>query len=369
MRRDPRPNVEAVRESLAFHELLTSHAVNAGIISDDGKQIWDGTSWRLVSDDRQWWWDGNAWQPTSGLLKSIQTNGASVQAPDEVDAEPQGSSALRDGQDENEPDVEIQAAPDAGYRLSPTSLIVSPGGQWWWNGAKWNDLVKKPSEARPTPKGPKLGFGQVMQMATTAQEVKKAITSKGSLSAVEAEYDARNRAREAHLNSIQGNCPLPVDPLIRPLPGGLQLFPDEFLVTTAKDWGWSSQRLTLTTHRLIYTRGRASKAVESMYLQDIRDVKYIKPFMGFGKLGIENAAGVSSLEGLPAMANAAKMRNDIMTMVHFARQRGQAPVAAASAVAAEDIPAKIKQLADLRSAGILTEEEFQAKKTDLLKRL
>jgi hypothetical protein len=207
-------------------------------------------------------------------------------------------------------------------------------------------------------------------MVTTVADVKKAITDKGSFQAVESDFDARNRARQIHFASIQATCPLPLEPLIRPLPGGLKLFPDEFLVRVAKDWGLSSQRLTITTHRLIYTRGRATKAVESMYLQDVRDVKYIKPMFGFGKLGIENAAGVSSLEGLPGVANAAKLRDDIMAMVHFARQRAQSPaIAQGPAVVAEDIPAKLKQLAELRDSGILTEAEFQSKKTELLSRL
>jgi hypothetical protein len=207
-------------------------------------------------------------------------------------------------------------------------------------------------------------------MVTTAQEVKKAISARGSFNAVESDFDARNRARQTHLASMQATCPLPLEPLIKPLPGGIQLFPDEFLVTTAKDWGLSSQRLTITTHRLIYTRGRANKGVESMYLQDVRDIKYVKPLIGFGKLGIENAAGVSSIEGLPAVSNGAKMRNDIMAMVHFARQRAQSPsIVHAPAAAVEDIPAKLKQLAELRDSGILTDAEFQAKKTELLSRL
>jgi len=347
--------------------------VDRGALSDDGKQIWDGTAWHVVSDDRTWWWDGTAWQPVSGLAEqpAVETNPSATDLQASIVQEPHEGEAIAAGVgDEDEPDVEIAAPPDAGYRLSPTGLVVSPGGQWFWGGGKWGDLVKKPSEPRPSIKGPKLAFGQVIQMVTTVADVKKAITDKGSFQAVESDFDARNRARQIHFASIQATCPLPLEPLIRPLPGGLKLFPDEFLVRVAKDWGLSSQRLTITTHRLIYTRGRATKAVESMYLQDVRDVKYIKPMFGFGKLGIENAAGVSSLEGLPGVANAAKLRDDIMAMVHFARQRAQSPaIAQGPAVVAEDIPAKLKQLAELRDSGILTEAEFQSKKTELLSRL
>jgi hypothetical protein len=157
------------------------------------------------------------------------------------------------------------------------------------------------------------------------------------------------------------------------LPGGIELFPDEFLASTAKDWGLSSQRLTITTHRIIYTRGRASRAVESMYLQDVRDVKYVQPVFSRPRIAIETASGLSSLEGLPAMGfgKGEKVRNDILAMVHFARQRAQAPVSNAQqpAVLIEDVPTKLRQLAELHKNGILTDEEFQTKKADLLTRM
>ena len=53
------------------------------------------------------------------------------------------------------------------------------------------------------------------------------------------------------------------------------------------------------------------------------------------------------------------------------RRRGIEPKAVASEVrpAAEDVPGKIKQLAELRDAGVLTEEEFAAKKAELLARM
>jgi len=349
--------------------------VERGTFSDDGKQIWDGTAWHVVSDDRHWWWDGGEWQPVSGLTSQSVTDPSQsqVQASDGQEAD-DGEALALDAGDENEPDVEIAAPPDAGYRLSPTGLVVSPGGQWWWNGKQWHDLVKKPSESKPVAKGPKLGFGQTMQMISTLAEVKKAIADKGSLQALESQHEARNNARQGLFAAVQASCPLSLEPSIRPLPGGIQLFPDEFLVSVAKDYGFSSQRLTITTHRLIYTRGRMSKVAESMYLQDVRDVKYIKPTFGLGRIAIENAAGVSSLEGLPAVMNASKLRNDIMAMVHFARQRAQAPTTVvqapvAPAPAPEDIPAKLKQLAALHDSGILTDAEFQAKKTELLSRL
>jgi len=327
-----------------------------------------------LSPDGMWEWNGTAWLPVAGIAPQpvADPSPSAIGLVANVVQEPPDDDAVAVGaEDEDAPDVELAVMPDAGYRLSSTGLVVSRGGQWLWNGNQWRDLIKKPTESRPAAKGPKLSFGQTMQMITTLVEVKKGIADKGSLKALESEHDARNTARQGLFAAVQASCPLPLEPSIRPLPGGIHLFPDEFLVRVAKDYGLSSQRLTITTHRLIYTRGRMSKAAESMYLQDVRDVKYIKPAFGLGKIGIEHAAGASSLEGLPAVMNAAKLRNDIMAMVHFARQRAQSPavVHAPAAAAPEDIPAKLKQLAELRDGGILTEAEFQSKKTELLKRL
>jgi hypothetical protein len=48
----------------------------------------------------------------------------------------------------------------------------------------------------------------------------------------------------------------------------------------------------------------------------------------------------------------------------------EAPGAAeASVTSADDVPTKLKQLAELHSAGILTDEEFETKKSELLSRM
>jgi hypothetical protein len=46
-----------------------------------------------------------------------------------------------------------------------------------------------------------------------------------------------------------------------------------------------------------------------------------------------------------------------------------APAAAAPAAAAPDLTAQLQQLAALRDAGVLTEEEFASKKADILARI
>lgn len=130
--------------------------------------------------------------------------------------------------------------------------------------------------------------------------------------------------RRAALGDVRTKCPLPVIEDDRPLPGGLQLFSDEFIVAVGKDWGWSSQKLTLTTHRIVHSRGRLAKDQESVYLADVRDIKFHKPLIGFGTLMLETAGG-HSIEGLPAASNGQAIRDKLLQMTHFARQRASAP--------------------------------------------
>jgi len=155
---------------------------------------------------------------------------------------------------------------------------------------------------------------------------------------------------------------------------------DECLVSTAKHWGFSSDRLALTTHRLLWSHGRVTKDSQQLYLTDIREVAYHKPFMGTGSLTVE-AASKHSLEGLVHMKHAQQFRDSLLSMVHYAKQRGQrvvvhlqAPVAAAESTPALPVvspPAldkfeQMKKLADLKEQGILSDEEFQYEKAKLL---
>src|SRR5205823_11763321 len=105
--------------------------------------------------------------------------------------------------------------------------------------------------------------------------------------------------RETALIQTKASCALPLDPKIVILPGGIQVFNDEFVVSIARDWGWSTQKLALTTHRVVWSKGVINTDQKSVYLTDIRDVSYNKYFLHHGQLVLE-AAGGHSIEGLHA---------------------------------------------------------------------
>lgn len=177
----------------------------------------------------------------------------------------------------------------------------------------------------------------------------------------------KQQLRADAYSEAQKTCPIPIDPKPQPLPGGLSVFNDEFVLATARDWGLSSQRLILTTHRLIHSHGRLTEDQQVVYLTDIRDVAFKKPLMGYGTLTIETA-GEHSLEGLPTVKNGQAMRDKLLALVHWARQRAQQP--AVAPVAASAPPAdkydQLRKLAELKTSGVLTEAEFEVEKAKLL---
>jgi hypothetical protein len=139
--------------------------------------------------------------------------------------------------------------------------------------------------------------------------------------------------------------------------------------------GLESQKLVLTTKRVIYSRGRAltSKDQKTVYLTDIRDFRFHKPLVGFGTLTLETAGG-GSIEALPAAKNGADVRNQLLTLIHWARTHSEAASSAAAPIPApttaeRSVTETLKQLSELHVAGVLTQEEFEAKKADLLSRL
>lgn len=220
----------------------------------------------------------------------------------------------------------------------------------------------------------KQGAEATRQKIEDGRQAKREAEAAAATEAAQREREAAER-REALYTTLNPTCPLPMSPGKAKLPGGLTLFDDEFLIAVGKDWGWSSQKLVLTTKRVIYSRGRAltSKDQQTVYLTDIRDVRFHKPLLGFGTLALETA-GSGSVEGLPAAKNGADVRNQLLTLIDWARAQAQAvgssgATSPASEAGEPSVTDTLKQLGELHAAGVLTQEEFEAKKAELLSRL
>jgi hypothetical protein len=220
-----------------------------------------------------------------------------------------------------------------------------------------------------------IAAGAALQAMKTGGDSHAAAVAGESAAGVHGEHTAADLAIARRADAFQRatrECPLPIQRDRPFLPGGIQLMDDEFLVTTAKDWGFSSQRIVMTTHRAIWTLGRINQHQNSLYLTDIRDVKFSKPLVGFGSISFETASG-QVVEALPSVSNGAAVRNALLALIHYARQRSQQPqVVVQSAPASTpslSIPDRydqLRRLAELKDQGILSEAEFQSEKEKLL---
>ena len=135
---------------------------------------------------------------------------------------------------------------------------------------------------------------------------------------------------------------------------------------------WNSINFVVTTDRVIYKNGVISKSSVEMPLERINTVSSeqsaLERLVGAGDLAIEAASesGKHEIENLPAPD---KIQNIIYQEMEDNENRKFDRGSKTSAPAEVTIPQKIDQLDELRRKGIISDAEFEAKKTDLLKRM
>jgi hypothetical protein len=136
---------------------------------------------------------------------------------------------------------------------------------------------------------------------------------------------------------------------------------------------WWNRKYIITDFRVIQISGIINKDVIDSALEKINDVKLTQSFFGrifnFGTIEILTASeiGINKISTLGSpirfkttMINA---KEDMDRDDDHGRRGGAAPKVA------NDIPTMIAQLDNLRAQGILSSEEFQVKKEELLRRL
>lgn len=123
--------------------------------------------------------------------------------------------------------------------------------------------------------------------------------------------------------------------------------------------------LVLTTERVIVRKaGLIGKSVD-YGLADIASIQWVNN--GFKQA---NTVIITATESKTEVRLVEPAEGQMFVdAVRVAVQKKKLPSTAASAVAKPDIVGQIRQLGELHQAGILTDEEFSAKKAELLKRL
>ena len=125
---------------------------------------------------------------------------------------------------------------------------------------------------------------------------------------------------------------------------------------------WSNRQYIVTNRRVIQIAGVINKDVTDSSLEKVNDVKLEQSFWGrllnFGNIEILTASelGVNRFSHLGRPVNFKK------AMLNAKEQLEQGP-------AQGELVDVIAQLDSLRRRGVLSEEEFQRKKTDLLTKL
>lgn len=116
---------------------------------------------------------------------------------------------------------------------------------------------------------------------------------------------------------------------------------------------------------------------DMVLLEHVTNVSSRKDGLMYYAVEVQTASGgaVNSIAFRVSKDEAAQFRAAILEAMEALKSRSETRVVveqaapAAPATAAPDIAAQLQQLASLRDAGILTEEEFGAKKAELLTRL
>jgi uncharacterized membrane protein YdbT with pleckstrin-like domain len=129
---------------------------------------------------------------------------------------------------------------------------------------------------------------------------------------------------------------------------------------------WANRKYVITTRRVIQLSGVVSKNVADSSLEKVNDVILSQSFfgrlLGYGDLEILTASelGVNKIQ---------RIGNPIRYKTTMVNAKAQLESGEGIKAAGSDVPALLSQLDSLRQKGVITDQEFQEKKTKLLSKL
>jgi uncharacterized membrane protein YdbT with pleckstrin-like domain len=146
---------------------------------------------------------------------------------------------------------------------------------------------------------------------------------------------------------------------------------------------WRTAAFAVTSMRVILEEGLVSRRSSATLLRSITDVQMNVPFigsrLGYGDLAILAQSGQAGADRFQTISDPDTFRQRIMEAKVAADASVQAPAAppvapvveppTAPAAPAPDDVDTLTRLAELRDAGAITAEEYEAKKAEILARL
>ena len=131
---------------------------------------------------------------------------------------------------------------------------------------------------------------------------------------------------------------------------------------------WSNREYIVTNRRVIQISGIFSKNVVDSSLEKVNDVKMSQSFFGrlfdYGDIEILTASELG-INLFKRIGDPVKFKTAMLN----AKEKMGFDEFGAHAQTAEDMPSLIARLDELRKRGIVTEEEFQQKKRELLAKM
>jgi uncharacterized membrane protein YdbT with pleckstrin-like domain len=135
---------------------------------------------------------------------------------------------------------------------------------------------------------------------------------------------------------------------------------------------WRNQQFIVTNHRVIHINGVINKNVIDSSLEKVNDVKLTQSYLGrifnYGDIEILTASelGVNLLKRInepikykTSMLNAKEATEHMVTMDRSDE----------GSVNGSDVPGMIVQLGELKAKGLITDAEYNQKKTELLSKM
>ena len=166
-----------------------------------------------------------------------------------------------------------------------------------------------------------------------------------------------------------------VDPTVNPLISYGYFFVIVPLVSLVHDYfQWLNRKYILSDFRVIQIAGILNKKVIDSSLEKVNDVKLSQSFLGrifnYGTIEILTASelGVNKIQRLGDPIHFKTTMINAKEALAHDDDRGFRSFEPAAKIAS-DVPSMIAQLDNLLKQGLLTPEEFQAKKAELLKRM
>jgi hypothetical protein len=132
---------------------------------------------------------------------------------------------------------------------------------------------------------------------------------------------------------------------------------------------WYNRQYIVTNRRVIQTSGVFSKDVVDSSLEKVNDVKMSQSFWGrlfdYGDIEILTASEVGA-NVFRSIGEPIKFKT---AMLNAKERLGFDEIGVQAVQGANDIPFLIASLDDLRKKGVISEQEFQQKKTELLSKM